>query len=88
MKSPLPEDIRMLAADLRRDSDKLESLLPPSGLVGNHASELELMKEHINKIGQTFQKLQSGRALRRGNKKPSTALLRSRRSLLLIPGRN
>jgi hypothetical protein len=55
----LLEDIRAQAADLQRDSDELESYSRSGASWESHATELELMKEHINKIGQTIQKLQS-----------------------------
>ena len=52
----------MQAADLQRDSDTLESFTHSQVSWESHATELENMKEHINKIGQTIQKLQSMRS--------------------------
>ena len=57
----LLEDIEAQAADLQRDSDELESFTHSQVSWESHATELESMKEHINKIGQTIQKLQSMR---------------------------
>jgi hypothetical protein len=57
----LLEDIRAQAADLQRDSDELESFSHSQMSWESHAAELEVVKEHINKIGQTIQKLQSMR---------------------------
>ena len=58
----LLEDIEAQAADLQRDSDELESFTHSQVSWESHATELEAIKEHINKIGQTIQKLQSMRS--------------------------
>src|SRR6266403_1446946 len=57
----LLEDIKVQAADLQRDSDELESFSRSNVSWESHAAELEAMKERINKIGQTIQKLQNMR---------------------------
>src|SRR5882762_2091013 len=57
----LLEDIKVQAADLERDSDELESFSRSNVSWESHAAELEAMKERINKIGQTIQKLQNMR---------------------------
>jgi hypothetical protein len=57
----LLEDIQVQAADLQRDSDELESFSHSQVSWESHATELEAIKERINKIGQTIQKLQSMR---------------------------
>src|SRR5712671_3896647 len=62
----LLEDIKVQAADLQRDSDELESFSRSNVSWESHAAELEAMKERINKIGQTIQKLQNIR----GNASP------------------
>jgi chromosome segregation ATPase len=58
----LPEDIQVQAADLQRDSEELESFSRSRVSWESHATELEAIKERINKIGQTIQKLQSTRS--------------------------
>lgn len=58
----LLDDIKMQAAELQRDSDELESFTRSSVSWESHAAELEVIKEHINKIGQTLQKMQSLRS--------------------------
>ena len=58
----LLEDIEMQAADLQRDSDELESFTHSNVSWESHATELENIKQHINKIGQTIQKLQGMRS--------------------------
>lgn len=60
--SKLLEDIKMQAADLQRDSDELESFTHSNVSWESHAAELEAIKEHINKIGQTIQRLQNLRS--------------------------
>ena len=57
----LLEDIKVQAADLQRDSDELESFSRSNVSWESHAAELEAIKERINKIGQTIQKLQNMR---------------------------
>jgi DNA repair exonuclease SbcCD ATPase subunit len=57
----LLEDIQAQAADLQRDSDELESFSRSQVSWESHATELEAIKERINKIGQTIQKLQGMR---------------------------
>jgi K+-sensing histidine kinase KdpD len=57
----LLEDIQAQAADLQRDADELESFTRSPVSWESHATELESIKEHINKIGQTIQKLQGMR---------------------------
>src|SRR6267378_5761609 len=58
----LLEDIKVQAADLQRDSDELESFSRSNVSWESHAAELEAIKERINKIGQTIQKLQNMRS--------------------------
>jgi DNA repair exonuclease SbcCD ATPase subunit len=60
--SKLLEDIKMQAADLQRDSDELESFSRSRVSWESHAAELEAIKERINKIGDTIQKLQNMRS--------------------------
>ena len=57
----LLEDIKVQAADLQRDSDELESFSRSNVSWESHAAELDAIKERINKIGQTIQKLQNMR---------------------------
>ena len=57
----LLDDIKVQAADLQRDSDELESFSRSNVSWESHAAELEAIKERINKIGQTIQKLQNMR---------------------------
>ena len=68
----MPEDIKVLAADLPRDSDELEAFSRANVSWESQAAELEAIKERINKIGQTIQKQQNlAAALPRGSRKPS-----------------
>jgi len=60
--SKLLEDIKMQAADLQRDSDELESFSRSNVSWESHAAELEAIKERINRIGETIQKLQNMRS--------------------------
>jgi DNA repair exonuclease SbcCD ATPase subunit len=60
--SKLLEDIKLQAADLQRDSDELESFTHSDVSWESHATELEAIKERINKIGETIQKLQNMRS--------------------------
>lgn len=60
--SKLLEDIKMQAAELQRDSDELESFTHSDVSWHSHADQLEAIKERINKIGQTIQKLQNLRS--------------------------
>jgi DNA replication protein DnaD len=57
--SKLLEDIMIQSADLQRDSDELESFTHSNVSWESHATELESIKEHINRIGQTIQKLEN-----------------------------
>jgi hypothetical protein len=58
----LLEDIEVQAADLQRDSDTLESYTHSDVSWESHADELNRMKDDINRIGQTIQRLQSLRS--------------------------
>jgi cell division protein FtsB len=58
----LLEDIKVQAADLQRDSEELESFTRSNVSWESHAAELDAIKERINKIGQTIQKLQGMRS--------------------------
>lgn len=58
----LLQDIEAQAADLQRDSDTLESFTRSRVSWESHATELETIKEHINTIGKTIQKLQDMRS--------------------------
>lgn len=58
----LLEDIELQAADLQLDSDTLVSYTHSDVTWQAHADELSLIKDHINKIGQTIQKLENLRA--------------------------
>jgi chromosome segregation ATPase len=55
-------EIEMEAADLQRDSEEWESFTRLQLSWESHADELNRIKERINKIGQTIQKLQSLRS--------------------------
>jgi hypothetical protein len=54
----LLEDIELQSADLQRDADTLESYTHSDVSWESHADELNHMREDINRIGQTIQRLQ------------------------------
>jgi hypothetical protein len=82
----LLEDTKVQAADLQRDSDELESFSRSQVSWESHATELQAIKERIDKIGQTIQKYRAcAVVLSRSNRKRWTALSRLRRSSLPIP---
>ena len=84
----LLEDIKTQAADLQKDSDELESFTHSDLSWESHAQELNLIKERINAIGETIQKLHScAPALRRGSAKLLTALFPLPRHWLPTPPR-
>jgi Na+-transporting methylmalonyl-CoA/oxaloacetate decarboxylase gamma subunit len=57
--SRLLEDIKNQAADLKRDSDELESFTRSDVSWESHAVELDQIKDRINTIGKTISRLRA-----------------------------
>jgi hypothetical protein len=58
----LLNEVKSEASDLKRDSETLESYTRSSLNWQSHASQLTKIKDHINTIGQTIQKLNDARS--------------------------
>lgn len=56
------DDIKLQYDELQRDSDELESFTHSNVSWESHAAQLETIKEHVNNIGKTIEKLQTLRS--------------------------
>ena len=58
----LLNDVKSGASELKRDSETLDSYTRNSLTWQSHASQLSKIKDHINNLGQTIQKLNDARS--------------------------